>query len=122
MKQVRNQKGMTLASMAMLGMLIGFIAYFGFMLYEPIYDDLSVKTVVENLASDNKAKGASAKIVRGLIQKRLSVNRVSLDKKDIVIEKTKEGLSVVIDYEKRVEFVGNVDLVAKFSHSTVIPK
>ena len=122
MKQVRNQKGMTLASMAMLGMLIGFIAYFGFMLYGPIYDDLSVKTVVENLASDNKAKGASAKIVRGLIQKRLSVNRVSLDKKDIVIEKTKEGLSVVIDYEKRVEFVGNVDLVAKFSHSTVIPK
>ena len=122
MKQVRNQKGMTLASMAMLGMLIGFVAYFGFMLYGPVYDDLSVKTVVENLASDSKAKGASAKVVRGLIQKRLSVNRVDLDKKDIVIEKTKEGMSVVINYEKRVEFISNVDLVASFSHSTTIPK
>jgi hypothetical protein len=122
MKQVRNQKGMTLASMAMLGMLIGFVAYFGFMLYGPVYDDLSVKTVVENLATDSKAKGASAKAVRNLIQKRLSVNRVDVDKKDIVIEKTKEGLSVAIDYEKRVDFVGNVDLIASFSHSIMIPK
>ncbi len=122
MKQVRNQKGMTLASMAMLGVLIGFVAYFGFMLYGPVYDDLSVKTVVENLASDNKAKGASVKVVRRLIQTRLSVNRVDLDKNEIVIEKTKEGLSVAIDYERRVDFVGNVDLVAKFSHSTIIPK
>ncbi|MBV1921487.1 MAG: DUF4845 domain-containing protein, partial [Pseudomonadales bacterium] len=81
-----------------------------------------VKTVVENLATDNKAKGSTAKVVRGMIQKRLSVNRVDLDKEDIVIEKTKEGLSVVIDYERRVGFVGNVDLVAKFSHSTIIPK
>ena len=122
MKQVRNQKGMTLASMAMLGVLIGFAAYFGFMLYGPVYDDLSVKTVVENLATDGKTKGASAKTVRSLIQKRLSINRVDLDKEEIVIEKTKEGLSVAIDYERRVDFVGNVDLIASFSHSTIIPK
>lgn len=122
MKQVRNQKGMTLFSMAMLGGLIGFVAYFGFMLYEPIYDDLSVKTVVENLAGDPKVRGESGKRVRDLIRKRLDINRVTVDKKDIVIETTKEGIVVTIDYEKRVDFVGNVDLIASFSHSTVIPK
>jgi len=122
MKQVRNQNGMTMTSMAMLATMIGFVAFFGFSLYEPFYSDMSVETIIENLPSDSKAKGASPKIVKGLIQKRLSVNRVDINKNDIVIAKTKEGVSVDINYEARVEFIANISLVASFSHSTVIPK
>jgi len=122
MKQVQNQKGATAISLMMLVGIIGFVAYFGFMLYAPFYDDLSVETVVNNLASDEKAKGLSTKKVSRLIQKRLAVNMVRMDPKYIVLEKTKEGVAVTIDYETRVNFISNIDLVAKFSHSTVIPK
>ncbi|PCJ44289.1 MAG: hypothetical protein COA99_07110 [Moraxellaceae bacterium] len=122
MKQVQNQKGATAISMMMLVGIIGFVAYFGFMLYGPFYDDLSVETVVNNLASDEKAKGLSTKKVNRLIQKRLAVNQVRMDPKYIVLEKTKEGVAVTIEYETRVNFISNIDLVARFSHSTVIPK
>ncbi|OUS25223.1 hypothetical protein A9Q99_21735 [Gammaproteobacteria bacterium 45_16_T64] len=122
MKHVRNQKGMTLLSMAMLGTLVGFVGFFGFSLYGPLYDDQSVKTIVENVAADPKARGQSTKVVRKLILKRLNVNRVDLDKKYIILEKTKDGMNLAIDYEVRVDFISNISLVASFSHHAVIPK
>ena len=89
-------------------------------LWSPYYDDLAVKTAVENIAKEESTRAMSPKEILDTLNKRLQVNQVSLSKDDVKIKKEDGIIKIDVIYERRVPMYGNVDAMVKFNHSATI--
>lgn len=103
----------TMCTVALLGLIVIIGLKVG-----PVYlDHQTLSSVVNSvLAEASEGKRPSKKTVRKMINNRLMTNRIEfLKQTDMVIERGKSTMSVVLDYERRVPVMFNVDLVAKFN-------
>ncbi len=116
---ISNQRGLTFISwMVVLVFLLfqGVIA----MNVIPVYiTDSSVKSIMRELPNDDAAKRATAKGLKVLVAKRLSMNSVYTIKPDQI--KVKKGKVrgeniVIIEYEPRGKLIGTLDYIVSFKH------
>lgn len=94
-----------LGGMLALKMIPSYIQYF------------AVDDVVSGLVDDVKLRDGQPQTreIRNLILKRLRVNGVyDFDPAYINIEKSQNRTSVIVEYEVREHFVGNVDVIMSF--------
>ncbi|MCK7551204.1 MULTISPECIES: DUF4845 domain-containing protein [Marinobacter] len=84
----------------------------------PVYlDDITIQEALEGLDGTEGLSRMGPAEVRGLINKRLSVNNVrGFDAKDITVEKDGELVLIKVDYEVRNNLFRNVDTVIHFKH------
>jgi hypothetical protein len=116
MKQYKQQ------GLSALGILV-LLAVIGFFLtiatrIGPLYLDNSfVDAALQSLADEPIHKMSDAKIRRKL-QSAFTVNAVrDVYAKDTVIERKKTATTVSLDYERRVHFLANVDIVVVFKNT-----
>ncbi|MEZ5529152.1 MAG: DUF4845 domain-containing protein [Porticoccaceae bacterium] len=116
MKQ-RTQRGISV-----LGALVT-LAVVGFFLTAalkvgPLYLDNSfVKAAIDSLAEENIHTMTDSQVRRKLGDF-FDINNVrDIDMKDIKIEREKTRTLVTLNYEKRVNFIANVDVVVRFNNS-----
>ncbi len=84
----------------------------------PFYmDDHSVTQVVSSLADRPGSSTASVTQIRTWINKGLQLNLVKLDRSEVKIARDNGIVAVDIDYERRIHFFYNVDLVLTFEHN-----
>ncbi|MEE4186324.1 MAG: DUF4845 domain-containing protein [Gammaproteobacteria bacterium] len=118
----REQRGITTIGLLILLAFLG-LAGFAVIQLVPVYlENMKIQQVL-NQAKD-KLDGQKATVTD--IRKALG-NSVNIEdlrevdvKKDIVIERSKDGYTVSIDYQREKTFIANVYLVAKFDHSVEI--
>lgn len=117
----QTQRGMTMASMMMIGVLVGLLAITLIKLYPAYYGDFAVKTSIENVAQDAKSKTLSPSALRETLMRRLEINRIDgVTKDNIEIVKDNGKIKISINYEVRTPLFGNLDGVASFSHAAEI--
>lgn len=89
----------------------------------PVYlTDSAVKSILEELPNDPKARQASTKELKTLVLRRLSVNSVYTVKPDNVkIRKGRGENIVIIDYEPRGKLIGNLEYIVHFEHEARVP-
>ena len=111
-----KQQGFGFWELLVILALIAFFATIVLRLYPVYYEYFSVASIMNRLDKEDFGPDTN----KSDIVKRLSatmqidnVKRVKLD--DFEIKKTKTGFSVMLDYEDRVEMIGNIDAVAKFT-------
>jgi len=115
MKQ-HKQQGITvlggLVALAIAGFIITAALKVG-----PLYLDNSfVKAAMDSLAEENIHTMTDRQIRRKLGDF-FDINNVrDIDMKDIKIVREKTGTIVTLDYEKRVNFMGNLDVVVHFNN------
>lgn len=116
MQNLHKQKGMTA-----IGWLIvlGLIAFFVLTVLRllPMYMEYSkVVTVLESVSNEpGLAKKTKSEILR-LIGQRFDINDVStVTAKQAVITREDGIVKIKMDYERREKFLGNIDIVGKFS-------
>ncbi|MCG8315895.1 MAG: DUF4845 domain-containing protein [Pseudomonadales bacterium] len=118
-----KQKGMTTASMLMVGSLVAFVAFSAFKLYTPYYNDFAVKTALENMAEEGATIAAmSPSEIRQTLGKRIYTSGVTLGKDDVEITKDKGAITISINYEVRTHMYANIDAVTVFNHSLTVSK
>ena len=123
MKLGTNQKGMTGASMALVGLLVAVVALSAFKLYPSYYDDFAVSTALKNMEEEgSKIAVMSSRDIRKTLQKRIGTSGVNLNKEDMVITKDKDKVTIAVSYEVRTQMYGNIDAITKFSHSITVSK
>ncbi len=84
----------------------------------PFYmDDHFVKQVVSSLTDRPGSSTASVTQVRTWINKGLQLNLVKLDRNEVNVTRENGVVAVDIDYERRIHFFYNVDLVLTFEHN-----
>ncbi|MBQ0720008.1 MAG: DUF4845 domain-containing protein [Gammaproteobacteria bacterium] len=84
----------------------------------PLYLDNSfVNAALQSLASEPIHKLSDGKIRRRL-QDSFTINNIrDVNAKDTVIERKKTATTVTLDYERRVNFFANVDVVVVFENT-----
>lgn len=112
MLKINKQKGFSFWGLLVILALIGFFATVTLRLYPVYYEYFSVSSIMNRLQKETLAnKSEIVKRLRKTMQID-NVTRVELD--DFDIKKTKTGFKVTLDYEDRVEMMGNVDAIANF--------
>ncbi|HEY9035271.1 MAG TPA: DUF4845 domain-containing protein [Pseudomonadales bacterium] len=119
-----SQRGMSTYTMIVFVLMLGFSGLFSFKVGMAVLDNWTVIEVLESLAKDNNARNMSSKQIRDFIEKKFEVNRIEhiSVKDDVEIKTVKGGRQITADYEARMPFFANIDLVVKFeSNSVMIP-
>lgn len=116
MHNLHKQKGMTA-----IGWLIvlGLIAFFVLTILRllPMYMEYSkIASAMESLEKEPGLASKTKTDIIKLIDKRFNINDVTtVTGKQAIISKEDGVVKVKMDYERREKFVGNIDVVGKFS-------
>ncbi|RMG59156.1 MAG: DUF4845 domain-containing protein [Gammaproteobacteria bacterium] len=122
MQNMHSQRGLSLVGWLIVIGLAGFMAVVALKLFPVYMEYWTVKSVMDEVASQPTADKKSRSFILSSISKRLDVNSVNTVKaRDIKYERTEEGgARLHLKYEVRKPLVGNVDVVVKFDHSVPV--
>lgn len=116
MQNLHKQKGMTAIGWLFVLGLIAFFVLTVLRLF-PMYLEYSkVASVMESVAKEPGLASKTKREILGLIGKRLDINDVkTVTAKDAVLVKEDGALKIKMEYERREAFLGNIDIVGRFS-------
>jgi hypothetical protein len=118
-----RQRGMTLMGMLVIMILVisGALAA---MRIVPLYmSNMTVRGSLESLVSDPEMRAASTVAIRRKLQSLFDVNDIrTVDSKAVTIKRAKGGREVRLNYEARAPMVSNLEVVARFDESVVLPE
>ncbi|MBL4573183.1 MAG: DUF4845 domain-containing protein [Gammaproteobacteria bacterium] len=121
MKQVRSKSLREQAGVSKFGMLMMFILIMSFLTFGlkvvPLYVDHNLVTgVCEVLIESGEAANMTTTDIRQRVSNTLRINNVTdFDLSAITVRRENDQAIITIAYERRVELVANLDVVAKFN-------
>ncbi|MEH6468976.1 MAG: DUF4845 domain-containing protein [Porticoccus sp.] len=112
-----KQKGITVLGGLTALLIVGFFLT-AFFKVGPLYLDNSfIRAALDSLALEN-IHTLTDKDVRKKLYSSFDVNNVrDVDMKQLKIIRERTKTLVTLNYEKRIEFMGNVDVVVRFENS-----
>lgn len=120
MKYVKKaQSGMTIFSVLVILIVVGFFVYMGMRLVPPYVDYFDVSAAMEQVATEG-VSGKSLRQVRRDFDLKLSFQYADdiIKPKDVTFEKNKKGGTTMhVDYEQKVHFLYNIDFLLHFKKS-----
>lgn len=115
---MKNQRGMTLISWLLVLGLIGFFALLAMRLIPMYQEYYGVMQITKSMENEIKNNQLTKQQVMLLLQKRFNTGYISsVTKDDIELIRGKNNVHVsriIIDYEKRVPFIAQIDLIGHF--------
>ena len=112
-----KQKGMTLLGGLTVLLIVGFILTAAFKVGPLYLDNSFVRAAIDSLAQEN-IHTMTDKDVRKKLNAFFDINNVrDIDTKQIKIIREKTKTLVTLNYEKRINFMGNVDVVVRFENT-----
>tara|TARA_B110000444_G_C18683359_1_gene520788 strand:- start:347 stop:724 length:378 start_codon:yes stop_codon:yes gene_type:complete len=114
-RNLRDQAGMSKFGLLMMFILIVAVLTFGLKVV-PVYVDHNLITgVCEELIENGEAANMTTTEIRQRVSNTLRINSVTdFDLSAIKVRKENDQAIISIAYERRVELVANLDVVAKF--------
>lgn len=123
MKTIKYQRGVTPLGWLFILAMIAVVALLALKII-PIYlDGFNVYSAIESLEDDANMRGKSRAEMRKLIMRRLDLNYVyGVTKDDIYITQQKNVYVIEVDYERRENIIGNMDIAVTFNKKVEIPR
>lgn len=115
MKSRGSQRGMSLPGILIIALMVGFFVTAGIRIAPSYIEYLTVKEVVERVASEFNREQDTIADVRRKLAKILNTNQVyDIDYKDIEVYREDGKTWIDARYEVRVPMVWRIDAVVKF--------
>jgi hypothetical protein len=121
--KIRAQRGMGFVTLFIILSIAGIAAVAGMKIVPLYLDDASVSTAFEYLGKQPDSGNLTKQEINAMLTKRLYINQLDekIPLKELKVESAQGGgQKVSLDYEARATVMGNLDAVAKFSHSVVL--
>jgi hypothetical protein len=113
---INSQKGMTTTSALFTLFLVGFILTVVFKLGPHYLDNRIIQGAIDQVAQSD-INGKSNSQIRRKIADFFTINNIrDIDLRKVAIDREDSGIQISLDYEKRIEMFGNIDVVLKFSN------
>lgn len=113
----KKQQGISMLGGLILLAVIGFFLTAIFKVGPLYLDNSFVKAAVASLQNED-VHGMTDRDIRRKLGSQFDMNNVrEIDRKLIKVDRKKTHTVVTLDYEKRVNFMGNVDVVVMFNNS-----
>ena len=111
-----SQRGMTTTSALFTVFLVGFFLTIIFKLGPHYLDNRIIQGAIDQVGQSD-LNGKSNSEIRRKIADFFTINSIrDIDIRRVVIAREDSGTRISLDYEKRIEMFGNVDVVLKFSN------
>lgn len=114
-----KQQGVSLTGFLIILAVVGFALFIGMKLF-PMYQEFwSVKKALKSIAADDTI-GSDPVSIRNSLSKYFDVGYISnVNPKDVMVERSPEGVLITADYEIRKPLIYNLDIVGKFKASEI---
>ena len=117
MKFRQHQKGFTLYSIAFYLLLLGFVVFTALKLFPVYMESFAIKSSVDSLNSEADAEFTGAREVKAVLLKRFGVNNITtVTNDDITVEREDQTYVVNVNYEVRIPYISNIELVLSFAN------
>ncbi len=111
-----TEQGISLLGVLFILLLVGFALTVLFRVGPLYLDDYTVRKSFEALG-DGNTRNLSDQAIREKLYKNFVVNNVdNIDLKQVRVDRNPARILVSLYYERRVQFLGNLDVVAKFNN------
>ncbi|MDB9844401.1 DUF4845 domain-containing protein [Porticoccaceae bacterium] len=111
-----KQRGATLSSVIVIIFLVGFFTTLIFKIGPHYLDNRIIGGAISQVG-ESGLEGQSNREIRGKIADFFIINNIrDVNAGQVKIERSKQGVTINLDYEKRIEMFGNVDVVLKFTN------
>ena len=114
--QGRKQKGMSIAGSLAGLFFAAMIVSFGLKVAPVYLDDSALQKILSSLDDWAGTDSLTLGDVRTRIDKGLQTNLVELGPDELDIYRAGDSIVVDIDYERRMNFLYNIDLILTFKH------
>jgi hypothetical protein len=116
-KSLSGQSGKSLFSWLLTLFIVGFLAQTAIKISPAYLDSYYIKEILISLSSDTELSEMSPSEVQEKIVKSLDINNID-DEPLSALKVRRENGNIVIDinYEKRIGFLANIDIVLSFEH------
>jgi len=111
-----HQRGLTVPGVVFALILATFALMVTFKIGPMYLDNLTVKSSFDGLANENLREMRDSQIRRKLNNYFIVNNVRDIKAKEIKITRERTKIIVSHEYEKRAQFIGNLDVVARFSY------
>ena len=123
MQARHRQRGIGLMSLMTYIGAGGFAVYTAFALVPVYMEYLEVRASVDSLSQGLSESDLNARRLKDLLLRRFMVNSIQHAKADnIAVVPGQHEFQVAVDYEVRIPWVANIDLVMKFQHATQVQR
>lgn len=117
----KRQRGMTLIGVVLVLAIIGLALLVAIRLVPVYIEAYSIASVMSDIESESRLSGNDRNELRETFGRRLQVNDIdSVGPRDVQFREVAGGLEMFVEYEVRVDLLGNLDLVASFRRDAVI--
>lgn len=118
MEKSSRESGLTMLGFLFALLVVGFCLTVLFRLGPLYLDNYTVAQSFKALGEEGDVRSLSDHGIRQKLYKQFVINNVdSIDLKQVRVERTAEKILVALDYERRVQLLGNLDAVAKFHNA-----
>jgi hypothetical protein len=118
-----RQLGITFLGLLILAVLVGIVGLAGMKITPMYINNMRLSRVLEATAQElNGEGGATNQTILYAIEKRFSIEDISLPKDAIKITPSGKGFLVRIQYENRAPYIADVWLVVMFDKQVEIKK
>jgi len=112
----RSQRGLTLIGFLIVLAIVLFVTFIGMKMVPAYLNHYELVSSMKSLAQEPGVANMSERRLRDLLTRKFIINYVEhVDVSDIELQRS-STLSLVADYEVRVDLIGNVDAVMSFRH------
>ena len=121
---IRKNSGLTLIGFLMV-ITVGLFFAYAAMRVIPMYLEYhALSNAMEVLQKDPQAAKMSPSQIKTKIKMSLWASYAdnNIKKEHMRISKKSEGINVIVKYEVRKPFLGNIDIIAKFERSVILRK
>ena len=114
--QGSKQKGVSITG-ALAGLfLASLVVSFGLKVTPVYLDDYALQKILSSLDEGGGTEPLTPGDIRSRIDKGLQTNLVELGPDELKIYRADDSIVVDIDYERRMNFLYNIDLILTFKH------
>jgi hypothetical protein len=122
MQGTSRQRGLTLWGVALIIFIAVFFLFLAFKLVPPYITDAEIGSALRRVATQPGAGDLSVDQIRASISKQFDVDYIrSMDPyKDVQVQATSAGKTLVADYSVEIPLVGNISAVLYFNHEVQV--
>jgi len=118
-----QQKGLSSAGWIAVAGIFGLLLITFFKVFPMFYENFKVKAAMEAMAQDQSVDPKSKRAIWESLQKRMFIDEVrSISRENLEISRKDNKTTVVVTYETRDNYIGNLFIGGRFVETIVIDR
>ena len=118
----QSQAGMTALGFLFLAVLVGAVGFAGLKLTPMYIKNMRMNTILDDIQTEMSGNGPTPQGIRNALARRFSVEDINLNIDAMKITQSKNGYTLLVQYEERAPYVADIYLLVAYNKQVEITR